>query len=219
MASAALAANKYPDGFARAGGATLPLKQRREALEEYAKQTEGIQDAARKWAIVGRIVRKKWKEVAPAETDVTNFSFGPSAPTYEDPNAGAQASAWLKWLLTTPDFAGCLDEEEMQVWSLTFADHTQSEVAAIVSKTQGSVSKIIQRAVRKLNARFLELRDTDRLPLPITAWLKAHAEDSGQAGLYQIVDFIRQRDRESDRGRPIGDMGCRDMDELRIRRN
>src|SRR5260370_41919547 len=95
----------YPDGFVRAGGSTLPLKEKRAALEEYARETEGIDDTAKRLAIMGRIVRKKWKEVAPRASDITNFSFGPtSVPTYADPDAGARARAMLHWLPTSPEF-------------------------------------------------------------------------------------------------------------------
>jgi sigma-70-like protein len=211
----------YPEGFARAGGADLPLKLRSEALEECIEETRGVEDRARKWAITCRIVRKKWEAVAPAGTDVTNFSFGAaSVPAYQDPNAGDRARRMLAWVPTTTEFVGCLDPEQAQVWEMSFSpeDHTQKEIAERLGKSQGTVSKILDKAVRRLNEKYRALREADQLPFAIAAWVKAYVgDDSSAADLYSVVELLRQRALARERMRPPVSTGCKSMDSLSIR--
>jgi hypothetical protein len=49
----------------------------------------------------------------------------------------------LLWIPTAPGFTDCLDSFENQVWSLCFdGEDTQAEIAEIVHRRQGSISKI-----------------------------------------------------------------------------
>jgi Sigma-70, region 4 len=214
----------YPPGFARARGADLPLKLRCEALKECIEETRGVEDLARKVAINSRIVRKKWEAVIPRGTDVTNFTFGaPSVPMYEDPDAGNRARKMLDWVPETPEFTGCLDEMQAQVWHLSFSreNHTQIEIAERLGKSQGTVSKILDRAARRLNEKYRQLLEADQLPFAIAAWVKAYVgDDSGAADLYRVVTtLLRQRALARERTRPPVSTGCKSMDALRIRRN
>ena len=213
----------YPDGFVRAGGARLPLKLRREAQEECIEKTRGIEDAASRWGIIGKIVRKAWDRLVVAGSDVTNFCFdAPSVPVYQDPDARVRARRMLAWVPTTPEFVGCLDQEQAQVWEMSFSTegHTQVEIAARIGRGQSAVSKILNKAARRLNARYLELREAGQLPLAISAWLKTYVgDDSGEAGLYRVVELLRQRDRARERGRPPVSTGCEQLDGLSIRGN
>lgn len=216
-------AQGYPDGFVRAGGARLPVKLRREAIAECEEKTYGVTDLASKRAIVEKIVQRKWDEVAPAGADHTNFTFGaPSVPMYEDPDARERARKMLAWIPTTLEFADCLDDDQVEAWRLSFSpeESTQAEIAARIGKSQGTISKTLDKAALRLNGRYRELRAADRLPLAIVAWVKTYVgDDSGEADLYRAVELLRQRDRARERGRPPVSTGCKEMDALRIRAN
>ena len=223
LAAMHIAGQRYPAGFERAGGARLPLKLRRESVAECEEKTHGITDRAKRLAIVSKIVRGKWEEAAPAGMDLTNFSFGaPSVQMYEDPDVRERTRRMLAWVPTTFEFAGCLDDEQAQVWRLSFSieEHTHAEIAARIGKSQGAISKMIDKAATRLNGRYRELRAADRLPLAIVAWVKTYVgDDSGEADLYRVVELLRQRDRARERGRPPVSTGCKEMDALNIRAN
>src|SRR6266403_1815284 len=106
--------------------------------------------------------------------DATQLTYGTgSAPVYHDPDAAVRARRMLLWVPTAPGFTDCLDDFENHVWSLCFdGQHTQAETAEIVHRRQGSISKIQDRCVRKMNDRYRALRSKDELPIAILAWMK-----------------------------------------------
>jgi hypothetical protein len=205
----------YPAGFARAGGARLPLQQRSEAIEEIEGETKGV-GAVQAHIIVQRVV-KKYERISAA--DATQLSYGrTTVPTYEDPDARSRARRMLLYVAAAPGFDGCLDEDEMKVWVLSFTgDDTQTVIAERMGKSRSTVSKLLHRGVRKLNARYLELRAADRLPLAIVAWVKDTAGSVQNPSFKDAVRVLQRRDRSRKTGGEDSSTGCNDMDGLAIR--
>lgn len=209
----------YPPGFARAGGVQLPLKERREALREIAEQTQN-RDTTQVIVIVTRIVREKWDSVARQPSDITQLSYGRSiVPTFHDPELHQKALGLLVRIPTIPCFASVLDSEEAGVWGLWFAgDQTQAEIGVAIGKEQGTVSKIVDRAVRKVNARYRELRDQDGLPIEIAAWLQQIAPSQHNPDLAAAIVVLQKRDQALRAGRlKDADTGCNDLNKLTLR--
>jgi hypothetical protein len=219
----------YPAGFERAGGVRLPLEQREAALRQIEETTRGA-DPANAFVTIQKIVREKWDELAPQPGDVTQLSYGTGPIAYQDPDMQEKARQMLLWIPTTPQFAGVFDAIEATTWSMTFSgDATQTTIAAATGKkSQGAVSKALNRSVWKLNARYRELRERDELPLEIAVWVRQIAEDDTRRHDPDLADAtarLRKRDwmlqaRKRDVG-PIAaehaKTGDRALDELSIR--
>jgi hypothetical protein len=219
----------YPTGFERAGGARLPLEQRKAALLQIEEATCGA-DPPSAFVTIQKIVREKWNEVAPQPSDVTQLSYGAGPIAYQDSDVHEKARQMLLWIPTTPQFAGVLDAIEATTWSMTFSgDATQTTIAAATGKkSQGAVSKTIDRSVRKLNARYRELRERDELPFEIAVWVRQIADDDARRYDPDLADAIaRLRKRDwtlQARKRDVGPIaaehaktGDRALDELSIR--
>jgi hypothetical protein len=128
----------------------------------------------------------------------------------------------LLWIPTCQQFAGVLDSEEMTVWAMSFSGIkvTQADIAERIGTKQPMVSKIRNWSVEKLNQRYLELRDADKLPVEVTAWLKVYlADDSRAADIYRAVELLRKRDKALTKGLRGKDAstGCEQLDGLAIR--
>jgi hypothetical protein len=212
----------YPGGFIQAGGAKLPREQRSAALAEIEQKTRGV-EPVRAHDIVRKIVLKKWSEAFPAGADATNFTFGPpSVKPFHDPDAQSRARRMLLWIPTCQQFAGVLDNEEATVWVLSFSGIgiSQATIAERIGKRQPMVSKLLNRSVKKLNHRYLELREADMLPVEVTAWLRVYVgDDSNAADICRAVELLRRRDRALTKGLKGKDAstGCKGLDNLVIR--
>jgi len=127
----------------------------------------------------------------------------------------------LLWIPTAPGFTDCLDDFENQVWSLCFdGQHTQTETAEIVHRRQGSISKIQDRCVRKMNDRYRALRSKDELPIAILAWMKdcGANTDIRDDTFTNAVHLLRLRERALRRGNTEkATTGSSDLDGLQIK--
>jgi hypothetical protein len=209
----------YPEPFVRLGGLGLPIKQRGEAMDEIDLKTKG-QSQVQAQAIMLEILLKKWNEVVRAPGDTTNLTFGAaSTDPFRDPKAQKEARDMLSWIPTCPQFACVLNQEEATVWAMSFhkIERTQATIAKVLGKKQPAISKIVKGAARKLNDRYLQLRDAGTVPYRVVEWLRETVGYDAGIDLYRMVELLRRREDARRKGSPPRSTGCSEMNKLRIR--